>query len=169
MNKELEKTLRYAHEVKRGNDKIRIYMKNGIPFFAIADIVKASGIKTPTNWVRRSIANEPYIKCTRILYPKETIGGIKRFNVLFVTAEEAKRVMRCLPIFGETRKWLLEEVLTFGQPTCSHGTKSVPAAQKRNFPSQYPGLNEIYGDRIDALIVDLLEIRNQLRGNEKFV
>lgn len=171
MNKELEKTLKYAHEVKKDNYKIRIYVKNGVPLFSIADIAKASGIKTPTNWVRRSIATEPRIRCTRILWPKETTSGIRRFNIMFVTADEAKRVMRFLPIFGETRRWILEDVLTFGKPglTIPQEPKFTQAFADTRAAHPHPELDSIYADRIDSLIFELLEIKRQIKLDKKCV
>ena len=158
MNKELEKTLRNAHEIKSEQYRVRIYVKNGVPYFCASDIAKAGGIKTPTKWIQSAIAKNPQFQYVRILYPVMTVGGVRRFNLVFVTAEEGIRIMNSLPLFLETKRWMVEKVFTF---------KPDPNAKYYNEPNRSTpkGCRESpYEKQIDSIIMELLEMKRKIRA-----
>ena len=158
MNKELEKTLRNAHEIKSEQYRVRVYVKNGVPYFCAADIAKVGGIKTPTKWIQSAIARNPNFQYVRILYPVMTVGGVRRFNLVFVTAEEGIRIMNSLPLFLETKRWMVEKVFAFKpDPNVKYYNEPCGSARKGRCESAYE-------KQIDSIIMELLEMKRKIRG-----
>ncbi len=158
MNKELEKTLRNAHEIKSEQYRVRVYVKGGVPYFCASDIAKVGGIKTPTKWIQSAIARNPNFRYVRILYPVMTVGGVRRFNLVFVTAEEGIRIMNSLPLFLETKRWMVEKVFSF-KPDPSAKYYKEPDADTRK------GRDEsLYEKQIDSIIMELLEMKRKIRA-----
>lgn len=157
MNKEPEKTLKNAYEVKSEQHKVRIYVKNGVPYFCAADIAKVGGIKTPTKWVQSSIARTPRFQYVRILYPVMTTGGVRRFNLVFVTAEEGVRILRCMPRFLEVNRWMVEKVFSFHP---NPNERCCGGSDKGSHPKD----EFSYEKKIDAIIMELLEMKCKIRS-----
>lgn len=163
MNKELEKTLRNAHEIKSEQYRVRIYVKNDVPYFCAADIAKVGGIKTPTKWIQSAIARNPRFQYVRILYPVMTVGGVRRFNLVFVTAEEGIRIMNSLPLFLETKRWMVEKVFAF-----------KPDPNVRYYKEADRDIHKGCGDspyekQIDSIIMELLEMKRSIQNEKKSV
>ena len=163
MNKELEKTLRNAHEIKSEQYRVRVYVKNGVPYFCAADIAKVGDIKTPTKWVQSAIARNPRFQYVRILYPVMTVGGVRRFNLVFVTAEEGIRIMNSLPLFLETKRWMVEKVFAFKpDPNVRYYKEDDMDIRK--------GCGEnSYEKQIDSIIIELLEMKRSIQNEKKSV
>lgn len=161
MNKELEKTLRNAYEIKNDPYRVRIYVKNNVPYFCAADIAKAGGIKAPTKWVRSIIARNPHFQYVRILYPVMSLGGVRRFNMVFVTAEDGIRMANNLPVLFDTKRWLTEKVFSF-QPDPNRKYYNDPTDKVQDLRDESD-----YERQIDAIIMELLEMKRKIRTERR--
>lgn len=163
MNKELEKTLRNAHEIKSEQYRVRVYVKSGVPYFCASDIAKVGGIKTPTKWIQSAIARNPNFQYVRILYPVMTVGGVRRFNLVFVTVEEGIRIMNSLPLFLETKRWMVEKVFAFKpDPNVRYYKEADRDIHKGCGESSYE-------KQIDSIIMELLEMKRSILNEKKSV
>jgi len=102
-----------AVEIKSTAHKVRVKKQDDNVMFAACDIVAACGIKAPSKWVKRAIKSRPDIEGTVLEYPLMTSAGLRRIKMVFVNAKVALRMVESLACPDETKKWIVDEVLTF--------------------------------------------------------
>ena len=149
-----------ALEISSTAHTIRMLAHGDKMYFSAVDILKACGIKAPTKWMERNTSDRPDIVTAKFEYPVKTTQGYRRVKLNFVTGGVGKRLVKYTTCPEETKKWLLEEVLTY------HATKAGRAlqedetvAEKKKAPAQ---MEEDISSKIDSILLELLEIKRSL-------
>lgn len=139
---------------------IRIFVRGDKTLFAATDILKACGIKAPTKWMDRNTRDRPDIVTTKFEYPMKTAKGYRRIEMIFVTGGVGKRLVKYTSCPDGTKKWLLEEVLTYRATKAGRvSQEDEPVAEKKEVPAQK---EEDINRRIDSILLELLEIKRSL-------
>lgn len=102
-----------ALEIKSKAHVIRVLKSGDKTMFSAADILAACGVKAPTKWLERNAAHRPDMILTRLNYPIKTAKGYRRCEMIFVTGAVGKKLVKATGCSDETKKWLLEDVLTY--------------------------------------------------------
>ena len=163
---------------------IRVMTYTGKVMFALRDVLKACGISHPQRWISRAHNEVPCrLESEKLFYPMETASGWRQFQVWFVDAENATRVINATACGSETRQWLTNRVLTYrfdgnipAQPKYlpKNSEKAVEiddierepmvsAPQKTKY-EKTPEANQSsdIGRKIDDIIYELLELKRKL-------
>lgn len=146
-----------ALEISSTAHTIRTLIHGDKTLFSAVDILKACGIKAPTKWMERNTSDRPDSVTAKFEYPVKTTQGYRRVKLNFVTGGVGKRLVKYTTCPEETKKWLLEEVLTY-RATKSTGRTSQeeePVAEKKEDISR----------RIDSILLELLEIKRSLAAS----
>lgn len=102
-----------ALEIKSKAHVVRVLKSGDKTLFSAVDILTACGVKAPTKWLERNAAHRADMVLTRLNYPIKTVKGYCRRDVVFVTGAVGKKIVKATGCTDETKKWLLEEVLTY--------------------------------------------------------
>ena len=158
------KTIGNAYEMRNEPYRVRIYMEKEVAYFSAADIAMACGTSAPYGWIRKlSFAKNPVIKCVKIKYPvMKKNGVISSYIADFVTADDAKRIIRNFPVWEEMKNWLLNDVLTFAPPK----NPAIVSGVEVSAPD-HGKENADYEKRIDEIIMELLEIKRSIKMKNK--
>lgn len=102
-----------ALEIKSKAHVVRVLKSGDKTMFSAAGILTAYGVKAPTKWLERNAAHRPDMILTRLNYPIKTAKGYRRCEMIFVTGAVGKKLVKATGCSDETKKWLLEDVLTY--------------------------------------------------------
>lgn len=156
-----------AAEVKSPHHSVRVLWNGDKMLFAAHDIAAACGIKAPTKWVVRTSATRPDINGESMTYPMMTAKGMRRIKMFFVTAAVAKRILNLLACPDETRRWIIEEVLTckidIQEPVEAQPEEETQPETEKGIERPEAGAGQVLcdelGQRIDRILLELLEIK----------
>ena len=150
-----------ALEISSTAHTIRTLIHGDKALFSAVDILKACGIKAPTKWMERNTSDRPDIVKAKFEYPVKTTQGYRRVKLNFVTGGVGKRLVKYTTCPEETKKWLLEEVLTYRatKTTGRASQEEEPVTGKKEAPAQK---TEEISRRIDSILLELLEIKRFL-------
>ena len=149
-----------ALEISSTAHTIRVLVHGDKTYFSAVDILKACGIKAPTKWMERNTSDRPDIVTSKLEYPVKTTQGYRRVKLNFVTGGVGKRLVKYTTCPEETKKWLLEEVLTYRATKAGRASQEDESiAEKKKAPAQK---KEDISRRIDSILLELLEIKRSL-------
>ena len=102
-----------ALEIKSKARVVRVLKNADKTMFSAVDILTVCGVKAPTKWLERNAAHRPDMTLSRFNYPIKTAKGYRRCEMIFVTSAVGKKLIKATGCPDETKKWLMDEVLTY--------------------------------------------------------
>lgn len=147
-----------AAVIKSTSYSVRVLLKGTETMFAASDILNACGIKYPLRWMSRNRTVYPgKIQDEKLPFPMMTEYGRREIMMVFVRPEVAKDMIVMTSCMGDTKKWLLDEVLSYRiAPEKADGTAA--ATEPPTKPQENPYI-ETLNRRIDAILFELLELK----------
>lgn len=147
-----------AAVIKSTSYSVRVLLKGTETMFAASDILNACGIKYPTHWISKNRAAYPdKIKDEKLPFPMMTECGRREIMMVFVRPEVAKNMIVMTSCKGDTKKWLLGEVLSYR--IVPEKADETAAATEPPAKTQEKPYIETLNRRIDAILFELLELK----------
>lgn len=147
-----------------GKYKVRVHHENGVAYFSMTDVLTVCGVKYPSKWVydqkQRYGREYDSTKISVMAYPKNQ-GGRQKKLIRFVTAEQARTVMKFSPASENEKKWL-EELFVI---ECGKEPKIEIKANKIDKPVEESKTTELGLDEIlDRILFDLVELKKLIKN-----
>lgn len=145
--------------IRSTSHSVRVLLNGTETMFAASDILTACGIKYPLRWMSRNRTVYPgKIQEEKLPFPMMTDCGRREIMMVFVRPKVARDMVVMTSCKGDTKKWLLDEVLAYRiEPAESEKETetSTAAADKAQKKPYLDTLNR----RIDAILIELLELK----------
>lgn len=152
--------------IKSASHMVRVMLNGAETVFAASDILKACGIKYPLRWLDRNRKAHPEeLEAEKLGYPMMTEFGYRQIKMVFVSADVSRRMVGKTPCSPETKKWLLDEVLTYridtpaSEPASEDSTAKIEEVPSEN---RRPVYDDALNRRIDNILIELLEIKKAI-------
>lgn len=156
--------------IKSSSHTVRVMLGEAETVFSASDILNACGIKYPIRWFDRNRKAHPEeLVAEKLGYPMMTEYGYRRIKMIFVSAEVAKKIIRKTACSPETKRWLMEEVITYRLNAVAVGVVQaatvaegdVGEVQSERKPPEY---DDSINRRIDSILIELLELKKIVAG-----
>lgn len=144
--------------IQSTSHRVRVLLNGTETMFAASDILSACGIKYPLRWMSRNRTVYPgKIQDEKLPFPMMTEYGRREIMMVFVRPEVAKDMIVMTSCKGDTKKWLLDEVLSYriAPEKADKSTATTDTPAKMPQKSYIDTLNR----RIDSILIELLELK----------
>lgn len=145
-----------AYVIKKEEQSVRIMMIDNKVMFAACDILGICGYRRHTD-KKRKMYDDPNYPGTVVKagYPFRNSRGMRKMPMYFIDEIAARAVIDGADVGADTRKWLLQEVLTYKpfpeEPAVSPPEQKV--AEREG--TTYDEMNRM----IDRVLIELLELK----------